>query len=68
MSCSWLYLASRTTPESLCGQPGHPFCPEHQDVIAYLEKMDWEHEEIERSWGSITSIPQRLSSADGSDA
>ncbi len=52
--CSWLYLASPTTEERLCGKPGHPYCEEHQREIEYLEQLDWEYQEIERSWESIT--------------
>ena len=42
--CSWLYLASRTTPERFCEKPGHPYCPEHQremDAMAQADK-DWD--------------------------
>jgi len=55
MTCRWLFLASRTTEESFCGRPGHPYCEEHQQEIEYLEKLDWEYQEIERSWETITS-------------
>jgi hypothetical protein len=44
MSCNWLYLESRTTPERFCGKPGHPYCPEHQremDAMAQADK-DWD--------------------------
>jgi hypothetical protein len=44
MSCSWLYLESRTLPERFCDKPGHPYCPEHQremDAMAQTDK-DWD--------------------------
>jgi hypothetical protein len=43
MPCSWLYLASRNTPGRFCDKPGHPYCPEHQREIEYLEQLDWEY-------------------------
>jgi hypothetical protein len=55
MTCRWLFLASRTTEESLCGKPGYPYCEEHQPEMAYFEKSDWEYQDIGRSWESITS-------------
>ena len=33
MSCSWVFLASLTTPQRFCDKPchiGHSYCPEHQ--------------------------------------
>ena len=46
MLCSWLYLASRTTPERFCGKPGHPYCPEHQREIDAMEQDDKNWDDI----------------------
>jgi hypothetical protein len=50
------FLTSRTTEESLCDEPGHPNCEEHQAEIEYLEKLDMEYQELERPGESITSL------------
>jgi hypothetical protein len=53
MSCSWLYLASRTTPEHFCGKPGNPFCPAHQEIMDYLNQLDEDFKEIEETHRAI---------------
>jgi len=47
MTCNWLFLASRTAPERLCGGPGHPYCEEHQTEINYIRGLDNDWKEIE---------------------
>jgi hypothetical protein len=46
MTCSWLYLTSRTTPERFCGKPGHPYCLEHQLEMDAMEQADKDWDEI----------------------
>lgn len=58
MACSWLFLASRTTPEHFCGKPGNPFCPEHQKVMDYLKQLDDDFEEIEETHRAICEEPK----------
>ncbi len=53
MSCSWLYLASRTTPEHFCSKPGHPYCEEHQQEIDYLQRLDDDWQEIEATHRAV---------------
>jgi hypothetical protein len=55
MSCCWLYLASRTTPERFCDRLGHPFCPEHQSEIDAMDK-DWD--EILTSLQAVCEEPK----------
>jgi hypothetical protein len=53
MSCSWLYLASLTTPESLCGQPGDPYCEEHRKTMDYLKQLDNDFKEVEETHRAV---------------
>ena len=46
MACSWLYLASRTSPQRFCDKPGHPYCPEHQLEMDAMEQTDKNWDEI----------------------
>jgi hypothetical protein len=56
--CSWLYLASRTTPERFCGNPGHPYCPEHQREIDAMEKSDKDWDEILATHEAVCEEPK----------
>ncbi len=49
MSCQWLFLASLTTPERLCGQPGDPYCEEHRKLTDDLKQLDDDFNEIEET-------------------
>jgi hypothetical protein len=58
MPCSWLYLASRTSPEHFCGKPGHPYCPEHQREIDAMEQDDKNWDEILATHEAICEEPK----------
>ena len=58
MPCSWLYLASRTTPERFCGKPGHPYCPEHQREIDAMEQSDKDWDEILATHEAVCEEPK----------
>ena len=58
MPCSWLYLASRTSPERFCGKPGHPYCPEHQSEINAMEQSDKDWDEILASLQAVCEEPK----------
>jgi hypothetical protein len=58
MPCSWLYLASRTSPERFCGKPGHPYCPEHQSEIDAMEQSDKDWDEILASLQAVCEEPK----------
>ena len=53
MSCQWILLASRSTPEHIFGEPGDPFCPVHQKVMDYLKQLDDDFEEIEKTHKAV---------------
>jgi len=57
MTCSSLFLASRTTPERFCGKPGRPYCPEHRRLVDYLERLDWDFKEIEETHKTLCEDP-----------
>jgi hypothetical protein len=57
MSCQWLFLASLTTPERLCGVPGDPYCPAHQRVMDYLKQLDDDFEEVEATHRAVCEEP-----------
>jgi hypothetical protein len=58
MTCSWLYLASRTTPERFCGKPGHPYCPEHQREIDAMEQTDRDWDETLAALNAVCEEPR----------
>jgi hypothetical protein len=58
MPCSWLYLASLRTPERFCGQPGDPFCPEHQREIDAMEQSDKDWDEILATHEAVCEEPK----------
>jgi hypothetical protein len=57
MICSWLFLASRTTPEQVCGKPGHPYCPEHQREIDMMEQTEKDWDEILAALSALCAEP-----------
>ena len=57
--CSWLYLASRTTPERFCDKPGHPYCPDHQREMGAMEKSDKDWDEILASHETVCEEHQQ---------
>lgn len=59
MACSWLYLASRNSPERFCDKPGHPYCPEHQREMDAMEKSDKDWDEILATYEVVCEEPQR---------
>jgi hypothetical protein len=59
MACVWVLLASQTTAERLCGEPGHPYCPEHQREIDAMEKSDTYWEEILASLRAVCEEPNK---------
>ena len=58
MSCSWLYLESRTTPERFCGKPGHPYCPEHQREMDAMQQTDKDWDEILATHSAVCEEPK----------
>ncbi len=58
MTCSWLFLASRTTPERFCGKPGHLYCPEHQREIDAMEQTDKDWDEILATYRVVCEDPK----------
>jgi len=58
MTCSWLFLASRATPEHLCGKPGTPYCPEHQAEMDYIHRLDEDWKEIEATHKAVCDEPR----------
>jgi hypothetical protein len=58
MSCLWLYLASRTTRQRFCGKPGHPYCPEHQQLMDYLQRLDDDWRGIEATHLAVCEEPE----------
>jgi hypothetical protein len=58
MTCSWLFLASRTTPERFCEQPGNPYCPEHQREIDAMEQADNDWDEILAALSAVCEGPK----------
>lgn len=58
MMCSWLYLASRTTPERFCGKPGHPYCEEHQREMEAMEQVDKDWDEILATHRAVCEEPE----------
>ncbi len=58
MPCSWLYFASRTTPERFCGQPGHPYCEEHQREMDAMKQADKDWDEILASHLAVCEEPK----------
>ena len=59
MPCSWVYLASRNSPERFCDKPGHLFCEEHQREIDAMEKSDTYWEEILASLQAVCDEPEQ---------
>ena len=53
MSCQWVHLESRSTPERSCGEPGNPYCEEHQKVMDYLKQLDDDWNEIEKTHRAV---------------
>ncbi len=62
MTCSWLFLASRTTPERFCGKPGHPYCSEHQAEMDYIHRLDEDWKEIEATHKAVCEEPTETKS------
>jgi hypothetical protein len=60
MTCQWVLLGSLTTAQRLCGEPGHPFCEEHQKMMEYLNQLDKDFEEIEETHRAICEESQEL--------
>jgi len=58
MPCSWLYLASRNSPERFCDKSGHPYCPEHQREMDAMVQSDKDWDEILASLQAICEEPQ----------
>jgi hypothetical protein len=58
--CSWLYLASHTTPERFCEKPGHPYYPEHQLEMDAMEKSDKDWDEIPASHEAVCEEPNEV--------
>ena len=58
MTCRWLFRASRTTPERFCGKPGHPYCPEHQEAVDYINRLDAEWKEIREAHKALCEEPK----------
>jgi hypothetical protein len=58
MACSWLFLESRTTPDRFCGNPGHPYCPEHQREMGAMEKSDKDWDEILATHEAVCEEPK----------
>jgi hypothetical protein len=58
MSCSWLYLASRTTPQQFCDKPGHPYCEEHQREMDAMQQTDKDWDEILASLQAVCEEPK----------
>jgi hypothetical protein len=57
MTCSWLFLASRTTPESFCGKSGHPYCPEHEREMDAMEQADKDWDETLAALSALCEEP-----------
>jgi hypothetical protein len=55
--CSWLYLASLSTPEHFCDKPGHPYCPEHQRETDAMEQADKDWVEILATHKAVCEEP-----------
>jgi hypothetical protein len=51
--CSWLHLESKDSPEHFCPSPGHPYCEEHTRLLDYLQRLDDDFTEIEKSFRGI---------------
>jgi hypothetical protein len=58
MSCSWLYLASKNSPERFCIKPGHPYCPEHQREMDAMEQDDKNWDEILATHEAVCEEPK----------
>ena len=58
MSCSWLYLASRTTPQQFCDKPGHPYCTKHQREIDAMQQADKDWDEILATHKAVCEEPK----------
>ncbi len=59
MSCSWLYLAFKNSPERFCARPGHPYCPEHQRKMDAMEQADKDWDEILATHRAVCQEPER---------
>jgi hypothetical protein len=57
--CFWLYLASRTTRQRFCGEPGHPYCPEHQREMDAMEQADKDWDEILATHRAVCEEPRK---------
>jgi len=57
--CLWLYLASRNSPERFCGEPGHPYCPEHEAELAAIEQADRDWDEILATYKALCEEPKK---------
>ena len=60
MPCCWVYLASRTSPQRFCDKSGHPYCPEHQREIDFMEKSDKDWDEILASLQAVCEEPREV--------
>ena len=58
MACSWLYLASRTSPERFCDKPGHPYCEEHQREMDAMEQANKDWDEILATHRAVCEDPK----------
>jgi len=58
MTCSWLFLASRTTPERFCGKPGHPYREEHQAEMNYIHTLDEDWKAVEATHKAVCEEPR----------
>jgi hypothetical protein len=46
--CSWVLLPDIQNPnQRLCGNPGHPYCEEHQAEMNYIRSLDNDWREFE---------------------
>jgi hypothetical protein len=59
MSCQWLFLGSLTTAERLCGEPGHPYCDEHRNVLDNLKQLDNDFVQFEPTHKAVCEQPRR---------
>lgn len=45
--CNWVHLPDKQNPnQRLCGNPGHPYCEEHQKEMDHIKQLDEDWKEI----------------------
>jgi hypothetical protein len=57
--CNWVFLPDKQNPNQRpCGNPGHPYCAEHQAEMDYIHRLDDDWKEIEATHQAVCDEPR----------